>query len=599
MIKPVLDINEVIALYEEHKNLHKIGKILHTSHLRLSQMLKDANYAIQNIGKRNDNIPKEELNSIIEDYTNGAGIYLLCEKYHMGKIRLKRILKSNGIEIRPKGNQPLETKYLVKDYKIPKYLPIEKHHYVAIHRETKQEFADYMNQGGHLTSYIKNVDNVKVPTLYDRRKYYMATGNYWWEQYFDIVSVPNDQVKKCPYCNWETKDIENKSGALTTHIQTKHHISIVDHLRNHPEDTEYFTLVDKNLNRSRELDESRYVICKICGKKLSRIENQHLKKHGINKEEYINRFGNEDLVCEDLHNKLSQIVIEQNMNIDLDKLPSKFTSKAESEIVDYIKSQGISCKKNRSILKGKELDILIKDKELAIEYNGNKWHTEDFGLKDSKFHLNKTIGCENQNIQLIQIFEDEYTNKKDVILNSLSHKLKCNQNRIRIQGRKCHINEIDVNTTIDFIKQFNIGEYKSSDVNLGAFYKEELVAIISFKNIKDTTWQLTNLTSNYNYICQGICGKLFNHFIKHYKPSKIISFADRRFVTQIKENIYTKLGFELKEIIPPQYKYYIPSVKRLDRISEDELKTLNIKEDTHIDKIWDCGYLQYEKVVNK
>lgn len=594
-----LNINEVIILYEKHKNLHKVASILHTSHLRISQMLKDNNYTIQNIGKRNDNISKDEINSIIEDYTNGIGIYLLCEKYHMGKIRLKRILHNNGIEIRSKGNQPSEIKYIIKDYKTPKYLPIENYHFIARHKRTKHEFADYMNQGGHLTSYIRNVDKVEIPTLYDRRKYYMITGNYWWEQFFDILAVPNDKVKECPYCDWKTKDIENKSGALTTHIQTKHNISIAEHLRNYPADTEYFTLVDKNLNRSRELDESRYVVCKICGKKLSRIENQHLKKHNLTKEEYIDRFGNEDLVCKDLHNKLSQIATEQNMNIDLEKLPSKFTSKAETEIVDYIKSYNILCKKNRSILKGKEIDILIQDRDLAIEYNGNKWHTENFGLKDEKFHLQKTIGCENENIQLIQIFEDEYANKKDVILNLLLHKLKCNKNKIRIQGRKCYINQIDINTTIDFIKQFNIEEYKSSDVNLGAFYKDELVAIASFKNIEDTTWKLTNLTSNYNYICQGICGKLFNHFIKHYKPSKIISFADRRFVTHIKDNIFTKLGFKLKEILPPQYKYFIPSVKRLNRISEDEFKTLNIKEDTHIDKIWDCGYLQYEKVVNK
>ena len=114
-----LNINEVITLYEKHKSLHKVASILHTSHLRISQMLKDNNYTIQNIGKRNDNISKDEINSIIEDYTNGMGIYLLCEKYHMGKIRLKRILHNNGIEIRSKGNQPSEIKYIIKDYKTP------------------------------------------------------------------------------------------------------------------------------------------------------------------------------------------------------------------------------------------------------------------------------------------------------------------------------------------------------------------------------------------------------------------------------------------------------------------------------------------------
>ena len=88
-----LNINEVITLYEKHKSLHKVASILHTSHLRISQMLKDNNYTIQNAEKRNDNISKDEMNLIIEDYTNGMGIYPLCEKYHMVDIlpRLKYV----------------------------------------------------------------------------------------------------------------------------------------------------------------------------------------------------------------------------------------------------------------------------------------------------------------------------------------------------------------------------------------------------------------------------------------------------------------------------------------------------------------------------
>ncbi|MFW6130771.1 MAG: hypothetical protein ACOC56_06250, partial [Atribacterota bacterium] len=53
-----------------------------------------------------------------------------------------------------------------------------------------------------------------------------------------------------------------------------------------------------------------------------------------------------------------------------------------------------------------ELDIYLPDFNIAIEYNGLYWHSELNG-KDRNYHLNKTNICENENIQLIHIFEDE------------------------------------------------------------------------------------------------------------------------------------------------------------------------------------------------
>lgn len=41
---------------------------------------------------------------IIKDYQGGMGIYDVCAKYHIGKIRLKNILSENGVELRKKVN---------------------------------------------------------------------------------------------------------------------------------------------------------------------------------------------------------------------------------------------------------------------------------------------------------------------------------------------------------------------------------------------------------------------------------------------------------------------------------------------------------------
>lgn len=109
------------------------------------------------------------------------------------------------------------------------------------------ETDDYLNSSGVLTTYIKKNIGVNVPSLYKRIKYFHENGKQWYEQYFNIVEVTDENipVKKCPYCSWLTIDVDNKSGMFETHLSREHGISKMQYLEEHPEDREYFTLVCK------------------------------------------------------------------------------------------------------------------------------------------------------------------------------------------------------------------------------------------------------------------------------------------------------------------------------------------------------------------
>ena len=152
------------------------------------------------------------MKELIEDYKNGMGIYDVCEKYHIGKLKVKQILSENGVEIRKRGKQSLNTdNFVVKDFHIEKYKEEDGFHYIAVDKNNGKSYNDYMNNGGFLTTHIKKVYGIDIPSLYDRRMYYMKTGDYWWEQWFNIIKVKNNEnVKKCPYCDWFTNDIDNK-----------------------------------------------------------------------------------------------------------------------------------------------------------------------------------------------------------------------------------------------------------------------------------------------------------------------------------------------------------------------------------------------------
>lgn len=74
---------------------------------------------------------------------------------------------------------------------------------------------------------------------------------------------------------------------------------------------------------------------------------------------------------------------------------------------------------DKKLINPLELDILIPEIKLAIEYNGLFWHSSTF--KDKDYHLNKTNLCEQLGYRLIHIWEDEWNNDKEKIMSKLEN----------------------------------------------------------------------------------------------------------------------------------------------------------------------------------
>lgn len=541
---------------------------------------------------------------VLTDFNNGMGVEKLALKYHVGKLKIKSLLLENGMEMKKRGGQKQNTVHVIDDWKIEKYPSEEGYHYIARFREDGKEFNDYMNQAGLLTSYIKEKIGIDIPSLYDRRKYYMETGNYWWEQWFDIIKLENKPTKKCPYCNWETEDIDNKSGAFEVHLREKHGISKMEYLKEHPEDKSYFVLVNETLNRQMSENEDEYVICQICGKKFSRIDWRHLKEHNITKKEYIKLYGN-NTVSRKLHNTMSEIAIATNMESEGYK-----HSAPENEIKSVIESVGIKCKCDRKILKGKEIDIFVPELNIGIEYNGNIFHTEWGGGKSKNYHLFKTEECKKHGVGLIHIFEDEFFLKKDIVFNKIKHLLNINENLPKIYGRKCEIKKIYSHISNEFLDTYHIQGKVAATVYYGAYYEDKLIGVMTFKTENNGNWELTRFASDYNYICCGVGGKLFKQFIKDYNPNVIKSFADRRWTINETNNLYIQLGFEFDSYTSPDYRYYNSSKDKYQRfhkfgfrkqlllrkypdILTPEMTETEMVKKLGYDRIWDCGLIKY------
>jgi len=278
------------------------------------------------------------------------------------------------------------------------------------------------------------------------------------------------------------------------------------------------------------------------------------------------------------------------------------TSYSEQQVSMFIESfySGEIIRNDRKILKdiNKELDIYIPDKNLAIEFDGLHWHSEFYG-KDSKYHLEKTLECEKQNIKLIHIFEDEWIEKRNIIKSIIKNKMGYIFNKI--PSCKCEIKKLDNNKASKFLNNNHIqghipGKY------YGLFYNDELVQACGigkprFNNKYD--WELLRVCAKLETVVNGGLSKLLNYIMKEYLGS-YITYSDIRYEDGLE---YLDFGFECKEKTNPDY-FYIKERRpvrysrnkfqkhKLEKILENynsELSEYENMLNNNYYRIWDCG----------
>lgn len=182
---------------------------------------------------------------------------------------------------------------------------------------------------------------------------------------------------------------------------------------------------------------------------------------------------------------------------------SGIISKGEQEIYDFILSiYPDALQSERTILEGKELDIYIPSKRLAIEHNGLFWHSD---LYKSKTHLsNKILKCEKKDIKLINIFEDEWAHNKTIV-----KKILLNYNKDRKQiSKKCNVKELSREESDSFMKNNSLELYCKSSIRLGIFDKEDIVSSISALKIVNNSLVIKKICCKDNKYNNGVL-KLF------------------------------------------------------------------------------------------
>jgi hypothetical protein len=302
---------------------------------------------------------------------------------------------------------------------------------------------------------------------------------------------------------------------------------------------------------------------------------------------------------------------------DLPRCPKCFKGRSffETEVLEFVKglleSSDIILENDKTLLNtNQEIDIYLPTKKIAIECDGLYWHGEIGGNKNKNYHLDKTISCEKQGIRLIHIFEDEWLSKKGIVKSKLTNLFKKSEDRLA--ARKCTVKEVEAIQCNTFLEQYHIQGKDKSSIRLGLFEEEQLVGVMTFGILRtalgskktNKMFELYRFASAKSII--GGASKLLSHFIKQYNPSKIVSYADRRWSMG---NLYEKLGFKKINDGTPNYWYFGRGnsykrhhrfgyakhtlVKRLDNYNPVFTEWRNMQNHGW-DRIWDCGSFRYE-----
>jgi hypothetical protein len=285
-------------------------------------------------------------------------------------------------------------------------------------------------------------------------------------------------------------------------------------------------------------------------RKSKNYNNQEFNLHldewlSFTSDDFIKKFGSEPYTKE----------IANYFNISLDSVRNKLqklnikykkhsTSFAESEIIDFINNPDTI--QGDRILINKELDILVPN-NFAIEYHGLMFHSHGISdysmfnnpIPDINKHLVKTDLCEDKNIQLFQIFENEWQmiHLQNIWKSIINSKLN---NTKKIHARKCVVKEVDIKDSKIFESNNHLQGIGNSSIRYGLYYKDELVSLMTFKKDVKYQWELNRFCTKLNNTIVGGASKLLKHFERTINPNTLLSYANRRWSTG---NLYKTIGF--------------------------------------------------------
>lgn len=280
-------------------------------------------------------------------------------------------------------------------------------------------------------------------------------------------------------------------------------------------------------------------------------------------------------------------------------------SKGEQEIINFVKGLQVGKVEEsvRGVLPGKnELDVYVKEAQFAIEHNGIYFHsTRYLHASPQERHRAKYEIARDAGIFLIQVWEDEWRDRRTIVERSIARKLGVSE-EVKVNARQADIAYPDKLKVEGFMVSNHIqgSNPSSSYVSLQTKGNNETVAMLGYRR-EAKGLHITRYATSANV--RGGFTKLLSHVRRRHPGVPVFTFSDNC-VSDGK--LYSANGFVKDGEVPPDYHYVVgkrrvhksnyriarfkkdPALKFVEGLSEFELAALN-----GLHRIWDAGKVKW------
>jgi len=222
-------------------------------------------------------------------------------------------------------------------------------------------------------------------------------------------------------------------------------------------------------------------------------------------------------------------------------------SGGQREIAEYLNTVGHQPIINdRTQLDGLELDIFLPANRLAIEFHGIYWHSYDVKEtpKQKKRHQLKALKAADANITLLQFFDFEWDNHREIVQSMIKNKLGLSK---KTNARDFKVAEIPNKIAAKFFTDNHIQGHRVAKTTLALLDNDNIMMAVSFSKAKDG-YEIIRMATKINHIVRGGASRLLSHF----KQEQLSTYADLRYSSG---NAYATLGFKKISTTQPGYFY--------------------------------------------
>lgn len=277
-------------------------------------------------------------------------------------------------------------------------------------------------------------------------------------------------------------------------------------------------------------------------------------------------------------------------------------SKGEEQVAEYLRSLGLVVQERVRPLKTWELDILLPELNVAVEYCGIYWHGDRF--KEAMYHQEKQQKVAATGIRLITVFCDEWRGsraKVEAQLRSLvgrSHK---------VGARQCSLVKLPWLQAKAFLDEFHLQNAGRPAAHCYGLVKDGLLLEVAtwgtdrFSESGDA--ELLRLCTRADYTVSGGLSRLISAFKADTGAQKLLTYADLRWGEGAG---YGKVGFKRVGTTPPGY-FWAKGLNRWSRVRfqkhklEKLLEVFDPKKSETENciangywKVYDCGHAKWQ-----